>query len=90
MRGEFREFINRPSYFYENLYMKFQVLYPLIAIVIIQILRNTPRANWEMLKNENACGARKSTSAGIFITQIISSLVHLKEKWKTFPSLYSM
>ena len=48
--------------FYENLYIKSQVLYPLIAIVIIQILSNTPRANWEMLKNENCtCSSKEYT-----------------------------
>ena len=49
--------------------MKSQVLYPLIAIVIIQMLSNTSRANREMSKTKNARAARKITSAGNFITQ---------------------
>ena len=43
--------------FYENLYTKSQV--SLNAIVIIQILSNTPYANWEMLKNENCMCSSK-------------------------------
>ena len=39
--------------------MKSQVLYPLISIVIIQILSNTPRENWKMLKNEKCMWSSK-------------------------------
>ena len=52
--------------FYENLYIRPQVLYPLIEIVIIQIISNTPRANLEMLKNEKCTCSSKDYICRIF------------------------
>ena len=51
--------------FYQNLYIRFQVN-PLIDIVIIQIISNTPRANWKMLKNEKCTCSSKDYICRIF------------------------
>ena len=71
------------KYFYENLYIKSQVLYLLIAIVIIQILSNTPRANWEMLKNEKCtCSSKDSICRNFYHTNQLVN-VSLKRKTET-------
>ena len=67
-----------------------KLLYPLIAIVIIQILTNTPRAIWEMLKNENCTCSSKVYICSYFSSHIIYLMCHLKENQKTFPSLYGI
>ena len=43
----------------KNIYIESQVVYHSIAIVNIHILSNTPRANWEMLKNEKCTCSSK-------------------------------
>ena len=66
--------------FYENLYIKSQVVYPLIAIVIIQILNNT-HANWEMLKNEKCtCSSKDYICRNFYHT---NHLLNVSRKRKT-------
>ena len=74
--------------FYENLYIESQVLYLLIAILIIQMLSNTPRANWEMLKNEKKMHVQlERLHLQEFYHTLSCSMFHLKKekKKKTFP-----
>ena len=49
-------------------------------MIIIQIFSKTPRAKWEVLKKQNAHGAREIAFAAIFISQIICWMFQLKEK----------
>ena len=70
--------------FYENLYIKSHVLYPLIAIIIIQILNNTPRANLEMLKNEKyTCSSKYYICRKFYHTDHLLN-VSLKRKSENF------
>ena len=74
-------------FFLENLYIRPQVLYPLINIVIIQIISNTPRANWKMLKNEKCTCSSKDYICRIFYHTNHLLNVSLKRKTENISIL---
>ena len=68
------------KYFYENLYLKSQVLYPSIAMRIIQIFSKTPRAKREVLKNEKCTwNSRDCICSNFYFTNHLLN-VSLKRK----------
>ena len=57
------------------------MIYPLIGIVIIQIISNTPRANWKTLKNEKCTCSSQDCICRIFYH--INHLLNVSFKRKT-------
>ena len=62
---------------------------PLIAIVIIQIFSKTPRANWEMLKNEKyTCSSKDYICRKFYHTSQLLN-VSLKSRVGKMPAFKS-